>query len=521
MNTILRRLLPPVLLLCLVLTAHADGDSQPLEFVSPPTGKKFIRWYGVTGWTYFVQVSDPADHLKTWTFAPIIEGGKNGTISYEIDEPTEGLPEKGFFRLKYTDQVPGPNEDEDTADFDGDGISNKDEVDPPEGLAPTDPLNPDTDGDGFWDGEEVTAGTDALDPLSFPIKVIASLPIFQPGNDAYLGHPCGQPVILYLNQPLPSTATITSPWVIDVNGEEPVPVAGTTTILPGRQAIAFAPTGNSFTPWAEDQESPPVYEIDFTTATTGLTHLMPFDKYFTTTTADGSLDCGPWISITSPASDFIDTACDTILTAKWSEALNPATIIPANASLVPDGGTPVAISVEFDYGKDVNLLRIIPAETLTPSTRYTVTLGAAFQNLTAKYHAQPVSWSFTTRPERPPPVVGAGPYVVAVSPSDFSFGIAPPNSVSVTFSEDMDPATLSSESIHLRAGNGADLPGTFTYNTATYTLVFQPTTTFPFSTYYTLILDLERIFNSATEESGDRKALQAASTFVYSTGIFK
>ncbi len=164
MNTILRRLLPPVLLLGMVLTAHADGDDQFLEFVSPPTGKKFIRWYGVTGWTYFVQVSDPADHLETWTFAPIIEGGNNRTITYEIDEPTEGLPEKGFFRLKYTDQVPGPNEDEDTADFDGDGISNKDEVDPGGLLAPTDPLNPDTDGDGLPDGWERANGLDPNDP---------------------------------------------------------------------------------------------------------------------------------------------------------------------------------------------------------------------------------------------------------------------------------------------------------------------------------------------------------------------
>ena len=35
-----------------------------------------------------------------------------------------------------------------------------------------------------------------------PIKVIASMPTFQPGNDVYLGHSSGQPVILYLNQPL-------------------------------------------------------------------------------------------------------------------------------------------------------------------------------------------------------------------------------------------------------------------------------------------------------------------------------
>jgi len=118
MNTNLRRLLPLVLLLALVLTGHSTtGIDESLEFVSPPTGKKFIRWHGVPGWTYFVQVSDPADHLKTWTFAPIIEGGNNEPISYEIDEPPEGLPDKGFFRLKYTDQVPGPDETLDTARY--------------------------------------------------------------------------------------------------------------------------------------------------------------------------------------------------------------------------------------------------------------------------------------------------------------------------------------------------------------------------------------------------------------------
>ncbi|MEI6606846.1 MAG: hypothetical protein WCP35_16165 [Verrucomicrobiota bacterium] len=153
-----------MLLLALVLTGRSTtGVDESLEFVSPPTGKKFIRWYGVTGWTYFVQVSDPADHLKTWTFAPIIEGGDNGTISYEIDEPTEGLPDKGFLRLKYTDQVPGPNEDLDTADFDGDGISNKNEIEPGGSLAQTDPLNPDTDEDGLPDGWERTNGLDPND----------------------------------------------------------------------------------------------------------------------------------------------------------------------------------------------------------------------------------------------------------------------------------------------------------------------------------------------------------------------
>ena len=185
MNTNLRRLLPLVILFALVLTGRSTtGIDESLEFVSPPTGNKFIRWHGVPGWTYFVQVSDPADHLKTWTFAPIIEGGNNESISYEIDEPPEGLPDKGFFRLKYTDQVPGPNEDLDTADFDGDGLTNWDEIN----IHHTDPLNPDTDGDGMPDGWEVSHGlnpNNSADAANiFPGSNVSNLQAFNAGVQA-------------------------------------------------------------------------------------------------------------------------------------------------------------------------------------------------------------------------------------------------------------------------------------------------------------------------------------------------
>jgi hypothetical protein len=35
----------------------------------------------------------------------------------------------------------------------------------------TDPTKQDTDGDGFFDGTEVSAGTDPTNPLDFPISV--------------------------------------------------------------------------------------------------------------------------------------------------------------------------------------------------------------------------------------------------------------------------------------------------------------------------------------------------------------
>ena len=139
------------------LLAQQNGIEQSLDLDTLPAGGKVIHWYGHTGRSYFVQVSDPANHLSKWNWAPIIESGNNEEISHEV----EGTASKGFFRLKYTDQVPGPAETLDTADFDDDGLTNHSEITTTSPTDPqTDPLNPDTDGDGMQDGWEVANGLD-------------------------------------------------------------------------------------------------------------------------------------------------------------------------------------------------------------------------------------------------------------------------------------------------------------------------------------------------------------------------
>lgn len=136
----------PLFLLCVALaSAEPPGIDQSLEFVVPPAGAKFIRWHGRLGRTYFPMVSDPADLLKTWRYAPTMEGGKNLEISYEVDATAD----KGFFRLLYTDE---PTLDPYRADFDSDGIRNSFEVE----LFGGDPfvkntVAGDSDGDGLPD----------------------------------------------------------------------------------------------------------------------------------------------------------------------------------------------------------------------------------------------------------------------------------------------------------------------------------------------------------------------------------
>ncbi len=116
---------------------------------------KLLRWYGHAGRTYFIQISDPNDHLRKWVWVPVIETGNDEDISYEVD----GTADTGFFRIKYTDQVPGANETLKTADFDGDGLANWHEI----SASHSDPLDPDTDGDSLPDGWESLHGLDLLD----------------------------------------------------------------------------------------------------------------------------------------------------------------------------------------------------------------------------------------------------------------------------------------------------------------------------------------------------------------------
>ncbi|MEO7099955.1 MAG: hypothetical protein ABI162_11375 [Luteolibacter sp.] len=161
----MKRLLFLFLFLLLLLrgtpTLHAqeNGIDQSSELIAVPAGDKFLRWYGHPGRSYFLQVSDANNPLTQWSWAPIIENGNDEEISYEVD----GTADKGFFRLKYTDQVPGPGDTLETADFDGDGISNIDEIAPQAPLAATDPLNDDTDGDGLGDKWERDNGLDPND----------------------------------------------------------------------------------------------------------------------------------------------------------------------------------------------------------------------------------------------------------------------------------------------------------------------------------------------------------------------
>ncbi len=128
---------------------HAQVQNSEVITVA---SDKFLRWYGHANRTYFIQISDPNDHLRKWTWAPVIETGNNSNISHEVG----GTANNGFFRLWFSDE---PTNDPDGDDFDYDGLTNLSEVT----THQTNPLMWDTDNDGLSDTWEITHGLDPND----------------------------------------------------------------------------------------------------------------------------------------------------------------------------------------------------------------------------------------------------------------------------------------------------------------------------------------------------------------------
>jgi YD repeat-containing protein len=102
-----------------------------------------------------------------------------------------------------------------TADNDQDGLITIDEI----LLYGTDPVNPDTDGDGFKDGDEVRAGSNPLDPLSTPADTVP----FPGGN---------LPLVSLTNQQDPNPPIVPGesnvPLISIINQQDPNP-----PIIPG------------------------------------------------------------------------------------------------------------------------------------------------------------------------------------------------------------------------------------------------------------------------------------------------
>lgn len=312
-------------------------------------------------------------------------------------------------------------------------------------------------------------------------------------------------------------APVAVPVVVAVspsNGATAVPVA---TLITATFNKAMNPaTINTSTFLVTDPDGAPVsgtVSYSGTTATFTSTFLLAASSLYTATITTGATDTIgapltnnftwsfttgtiPTVVSTNPQNGAINVAINRRLTATFSEAMNGTSVTAAGTfSLAVAGVGGAQVPGIVTYVTATNTATFAPTVTLLPNTLYTATISTAAQSAAGNGLAANYVWSFRTGATAdltPPTIISTVP----VSGAD-----AVPTSqiITATFSEPMDPATITGTgtfTVAVAGVGGADVPGTVSYSGTTAT--FTSTAFLAPSTQFTVT-----ITNAAQDLSGN------------------
>jgi len=211
----------------------------------------------------------------------------------------------------------------------------------------------------------------------------------------------------------------------------------------------------------------------------------------------------PTVISVTPLAGAVGVCPSTVVTATFSEAMNPATINTTTFTLTA-GAPPVAVTGVVTYA--ASTATFTPSSPLALGTLYTATITTGAQNLNGNELASNYVWTFTTSA-----VACAPPTVVSVAPPNGAAGICPNTLVVATFSEAMNPATINTTTFTLTAPGPTPVTGTVTYSVSSYAATFTPTSPLALDTLYTAT-----ITTGAQDLAGDGLASDYVWTFTTS-----
>jgi ketosteroid isomerase-like protein len=173
---------------------------------------------------------------------------------------------------------------------------------------------------------------------------------------------------------------------------------------------------------------------------------------------------------TVPTSGATAVPVNTLVSATFSEAMNPATINGATFTVTGPGATPVAGTITYAG----STATFTPATLLANSTLFTATITTGAKDPTGAPLAANFVWTFTT---------AAPPTVVSTIPANGATNVAVNTAISATFSEAMNAATINGATFMVTGPGATPVAGTVTYAGSTAT--FTPTTLLANSTLFT------------------------------------
>jgi len=192
----------------------------------------------------------------------------------------------------------------------------------------------------------------------------------------------------------------------------------------------------------------------------------------------------PTVLSVNPPGGATAVALNQKITANFSEAMFSAAITAPGTFTVAAAAGGAVVAGTVTYVAATNTATFTPAANLAPNTQYTATVNTSALSTGGRALASNYFWSFTTGTT----IDVTAPEVTLTLPASGATAVPTNDKIVATFSEAMNPATITAPGTFAMAvaGGGATVPGTVNYagNAATFT----PGTALTPSTQYTVTI---------------------------------
>ncbi len=183
---------------------------------------------------------------------------------------------------------------------------------------------------------------------------------------------------------------------------------------------------------------------------------------------DGLASQPPQVVSSSPLDGTTTAALNGTVSAVFSENMDPATLTPATFTVtIGESAVPVTGRVICSE-RAVTFLPFAPFAPFASNATFSAKITTGATSASGLALPQDYAWTFATSSSSE-----GTPTVILTEPLDEGMGVAPNSSVSATFSENMDPATLTDTTFKVTCGELAiPVEGTVIYSDRT--AVFWP-----------------------------------------------
>jgi hypothetical protein len=201
-------------------------------------------------------------------------------------------------------------------------------------------------------------------------------------------------------------------------------------------------------------------------------------------------------------------ACpNTMVTVTFSKAMNPATISGTTFTLT--GPNLAAVGGVVSYDATSETATFAPSASLALNTIFTATVTTGAQDMSGQALASNYVWSFTTGNTT---CLAGPPTVVSLAPPNTTTGVCPNTVAVATFSEAMNPSTISAATFTLTGPSAASVAGVVAYDAPDYVATFTPSSTLALNASYTAT-----VTTGAQDLLGNALAVDATWSFTTAT----